>query len=251
MTELNIVLPEFQALPSFSSTLDELGLTQEDRVKAEKALTIIGRGVGEIIDNADQDQQTRARNGTAIAELVDSKFFTEKNVHWITNPAMRHTDSNKQVVCAFHHVMTYGTSGIKSDKGIPVQFSMALLRSAYENFKMPADPATGEPSDKTMLEMQMMPAERRSILLTDFQKSQVDKMNKGLGKGFDQLRKMAMKLLNMSNTDTRPANVKLAEALAKRKAYFEGLENSDLDVKKIVDHIQRLIVLLTTKMPKS
>tara|TARA_Y100000389_G_C17357792_1_gene462046 strand:- start:60 stop:803 length:744 start_codon:yes stop_codon:yes gene_type:complete len=238
-------------LPNFSSVLDELGLTEEDRVKTEKALTVLGGGVGEIIDNADQDQQTRARNGTAIAELVDAKFFTEKSVHWITNPSIKYIEGGKQVNCAFYHVMNYGTSGIKSDKGIPIDFSMAFLRNVYEYFKMPVDPATGEESDKTMLEMQMMPVERRTLLLTDFQKAQVDKVNKGIGKAFDKQRAIAKKLLGLSTTDTRPANVKLAEALAKKKAYFEGLENSDLDVKKIVDHIQRLIVLLTTRMPKS
>jgi len=237
-------------LPNFSSVLDDLGLTEENRVKAEKALTVLGGGVGTMIDNANMEQSTRAKISTAVAYLVDAGFFTKKNVNWITNPSIKFIDSGKQVSCTYMHVANYGTEGIKSSKDIPIDFSFGLLEVIYGNYVMPVDPSTGQYSDKTMKDMQSMPPERRSILLTDFEKSQLDLLNKGIGKALDQIRKIVMKLLGMNNTDTRPANVKLAEALAKRKAYFEGLENSNLDVKKIVDHIQRLIVLLTTPMPK-
>ena len=240
-----------RVLPSFSSVLDELGLTEEKRVKAEKALTVLGGGVGTMIDNANQDQSTRAKMSTAVAYLVDTGFFTKKNVNWITNPSIKFVDSGKQVSCTYMHVANYGTSGIKSSKDIPIDFSYSLLDVIYGNFVMPIDPATGQHSDKTMRDMQMMPPERRSILLTDFEKSQLDLLNKGIGKALDQIRKIAMKLLGINNSDTRPANVKFAEALGKKEAYFAGIENSDLDVKKIVEHIKRLRVLLTTKMPRS
>ena len=237
-------------LPNFSSVLDELGLTEENRAKAEKALTVLGGGIGDIIECADQDQQTKARNGTAVAELVDAKFFTKENVHMITNPSIKYIDGGGQVNCSFWYYMNYGTTGIKSDKNIRIDFSMALLRNVYEFFKMPVDPATGEPSDKTMLEMQQMPSERRTLLLTDFQKAQVVKVNKGIGKAFDKQRAIAKKLLGLTTTDTRPRNLKLEESLAKQEVYFAGLENSDLDVAKIVEGIKKLRVLLKTKMPR-
>ena len=237
-------------LPNFSSVLDELGLTEENRVKTEKALTVLGGGVGTMIDNANQDQSTRAKISTAVAHLVDTEFFTKKNVNWITNPSIKFTDSGKQVSCTYMHVANYGTAGIKSSKDIPINFSVALLGLIYGNYVMPIDPTTGQHSDKTMREIQMMPAERRSILLTDFEKGQLDLLNKGIGKALDQIRKIVMKLLGINNTDTRPTNVKFAEALGKKEAYWSAVENSDLDVKEIVEGIKRLRVLLTTPMPK-